>query len=37
MLTILIFGLKQASIDIDVFLEHLMEEKHKLWEEGVHV
>jgi hypothetical protein len=29
-------GLKQASIDIDVFLEPLMEDMQKLWEEGVH-
>jgi hypothetical protein len=37
MLTILVFGLKQVGIDIDVFLEPLMEDMHKLWEEGVRV
>jgi hypothetical protein len=35
MLSILIQGLKQASIDIDVFLEPLMEDMVKLWNEGV--
>jgi hypothetical protein len=33
----LIFGLKQAGIDIDVFLEPLMEDMQKLWEYGVNV
>jgi hypothetical protein len=35
MLSILIQGLKQADIDIDVFLEPLMEDMAKLWNEGV--
>jgi hypothetical protein len=35
MLSILIQGLKQASIDIDVFLQPLMEDMTKLWNEGV--
>jgi hypothetical protein len=35
MLSILIQGLKQASIDIDVFREPLMEDMAKLWNEGV--
>jgi hypothetical protein len=34
-LSILIQGLKQAGIDIDVFLELLMEDMSKLWNEGV--
>jgi hypothetical protein len=34
-LSILIQGLKQAGIDIDVFLEPLMEDMVKLWNEGV--
>jgi hypothetical protein len=37
LLTTLIFGPKQAGIDIDVFLEPLMEEMQKLWEHGVNV
>jgi hypothetical protein len=37
MLTILVSGPKQASIDIDVFLEPLMEDMQKLWAEKVHV
>jgi hypothetical protein len=37
MLSILIQGPKQASIDIDVFLESLMEDMVKLWNEGVHM
>jgi hypothetical protein len=37
LLTTLIFGPKQAGIDIDVFLEPLMEEMQKLWELGVNV
>jgi hypothetical protein len=37
MLTILVSGLKQAGIDIDVFLEPLMEDMQKLWEEGVYI
>jgi hypothetical protein len=37
MLSILIQGLKQAGINIDVFLELLMEDMAKLWNEGVHV
>jgi hypothetical protein len=37
MLSILIQGPKQASIDIDVFLESLMEDMAKLWNEGVHM
>jgi hypothetical protein len=35
MLSILIQGPKQAGIDIDVFLEPLMEDMMKLWNEGV--
>jgi hypothetical protein len=35
MLSILIRGLKQAGTDIDVFLEPLMEDMAKLWNEGV--
>jgi hypothetical protein len=35
MLYILIHGLKQAGIDIDVFLEPLMEDMAKHWNEGV--
>jgi hypothetical protein len=35
MLSILIQGPKQAGIDIDVFLEPLMEDMAKLWNEGV--
>jgi hypothetical protein len=35
MLSILIQGLKQAGTDIDVFLELLMEDMAKLWNEGV--
>jgi hypothetical protein len=35
MLSILIHGPKQASTDIDVFLEPLMEDMTKLWNEGV--
>jgi hypothetical protein len=31
----LIQGLKQAGTDIDVFLEPLMEDMAKLWNEGV--
>jgi hypothetical protein len=34
-LSILIQGPKQAGIDIDVFLEPLMEDTAKLWNEGV--
>jgi hypothetical protein len=34
-LSILIQGLKQAGIDIDVFLEPLMEDMVKLWNEVV--
>jgi hypothetical protein len=37
LLTILISGPKQAGIDIDVFLEPLMEEMQKIWEHGVNV
>jgi hypothetical protein len=37
MLYILIQGPKQADIDIDVFLEPLMEDMVKLWNEGVHM
>jgi hypothetical protein len=37
LLTTLIFGPKQAGIDIDVFLEPLMEEMQKLWEHGFNV
>jgi hypothetical protein len=37
MLSILIQGLKQADIDIDVFLEPLVEDMAKLWNEGVHM
>jgi hypothetical protein len=33
----LISGPKQASINIDVFLEQLMEGMQKLWEHGVNV
>jgi hypothetical protein len=35
MLSILIQGPKQAGTDIDVFLEPLMEDMAKLWNEGV--
>jgi hypothetical protein len=35
MLSILIQGPKQAGIDIDVFMEPLMEDMAKLWNEGV--
>jgi hypothetical protein len=35
MLSILIQGPKQASIDIDVFLKPPMEDMAKLWNEGV--
>jgi hypothetical protein len=35
MLSILIQSLKQAGIDIDVFLEPLMKDIVKLWNEGV--
>jgi hypothetical protein len=35
--TTLISGPKQAAIDIDVFLEPLMEDMQKLWEHGVYV
>jgi hypothetical protein len=34
LLTILIFGPKQPSIDIDVFLEPLMQEMKRLWRHG---
>jgi hypothetical protein len=37
MLSILIQGPKRADIDIDVFLEPLMEGMVKLWNEGVHM
>jgi hypothetical protein len=37
MLYIFIQGPKQADIDIDVFLEPLMEDMVKLWNEGVHM
>jgi hypothetical protein len=37
MLSILIQGQKQADIDIDVFLEPLIEDMVKLWNEGVHI
>jgi hypothetical protein len=36
-LTTLISGPKQADIDIDIFLEPLMEDMQKLWEHGVNV
>jgi hypothetical protein len=36
-LTTLIFGPKHAGIDIDIFLEPLMEDMQKLWEHGVNV
>jgi hypothetical protein len=35
MLSILIQGPKQGSIDIDVFLEPLIEDMAKCWNEGV--
>jgi hypothetical protein len=35
MLSVLIQGLKQAGIDIDVFLEPLMKDMTKLWNEGM--
>jgi hypothetical protein len=35
--SILIQGPKQAGIDIDVFLEPLMEDMVKLWIEAVHM
>jgi hypothetical protein len=35
MLSILIQGLKQADTDIDVFLEPLMKDMAKFWNEGV--
>jgi hypothetical protein len=34
LLTILIFGPKQLGIDIDVFLEPLMQEMERLWRQG---
>jgi hypothetical protein len=37
LLSILIQGPKQAGIDIDVFLEPLMEGMEKLWSEGVYM
>jgi hypothetical protein len=37
MLTILVSGMKQVGIDINVFLELLMEHMQKLWEEDVRV
>jgi hypothetical protein len=37
LLTTLISDPKQAGIDIDVFLEPLMEEMQKLWKHGVNV
>jgi hypothetical protein len=37
MLTILIQGPKAAGVDIDVFLEPLMEDMAKLWNEGVRI
>jgi hypothetical protein len=37
MLSILIQDSKQAGIDIDVFLEQLMKDMTKLWNEGVHI
>jgi hypothetical protein len=37
LLTTLISGPKQVSIDIDVCLEPLMEDMQKLWEHGVNV
>jgi hypothetical protein len=37
MLSILIQGTKSAGIDIDVFLEPLVEHMAKLWNEGVHM
>jgi hypothetical protein len=37
LLTTLISGPKQAGIDIDAFLEPLMEDKQKLWEHGVNL
>jgi hypothetical protein len=37
LLTTLISAPKQAGIDIDVFLEPLMEDMQKLWEHGVNI
>jgi hypothetical protein len=37
LLITLISGPKQANIDIDVFLQPLMEDMQKLWEHGVNV
>jgi hypothetical protein len=37
MFSILIHGPKQSGIDIDVFLEPLVEGMEKLWNEGVHM
>jgi hypothetical protein len=37
MLSILIHGPNQAGINIDMFLEPLMEDMVKLWKEGVHM
>jgi hypothetical protein len=37
MLSILIQGLEQAGINIDVFLEPLIEDMGKLWNEAVHM
>jgi hypothetical protein len=37
MLSIHIQGSKQVGIDIDVFLEPLMKDMPKLWNEGVHM
>jgi hypothetical protein len=37
MLSILIQGPKEQGINIDVFMEPLMEDMVKLWNEGVHM
>ena len=35
LLSILIQGPKQPGTDIDVFLEHLLKDMKKLWEDGI--
>ena len=37
MLSVLIQGPKHPSIDIDAFLEPLMQEKETLWKEGIDI
>jgi hypothetical protein len=37
LLTTLVSGPKQVCVDIDIFLEPMMEDVQKLWEHGVNV